>query len=176
MKAIFARPVVILGLMISMMGLTACGSGGGSTSYFKTVTISPQTVSIIPDSTVLASGNTSDAAVTVTLQSTPYPGMTNPSPVTIKSSFIRYTKISPAAAAVIPDQLGGPAGPIPSGSATVFSFVTASGILKDTLVNSGFVPGVQKWQYYVTYYFTATEDYTNTSLAFSVPGGTITFQ
>ena len=178
MKAKFIKSTMLLVLAIYLMGISACGSGSGSTSYFKTVTVTPVGTVASTTSTVLPSGNTSDAAVTVTLQSTAYSNVTKPSPVTVVSSTIRYYKTgnSPSyAPATLPDQPG-PAGQIPAGGSLAFSFDTASGIFKNNLVaNSGFVSG-QPWQYKVMYYFNLVEDYTNTAITSIVDGGTITFQ
>ncbi|HEY4745349.1 MAG TPA: hypothetical protein VIH45_11865 [Desulfuromonadaceae bacterium] len=180
MKAMLVKPIAMCGLAIMLLGMTACGNNGGSTSYFKTVTVAP--VGTLPNttSTVLASNNTSDTAVTVTLQSTAYAGITTPSPVTITRSTIHYAKdatFSPGTApATLPDQ-DGPRGQILPGGTLALPFDTAAGIFKDNLVSSsGFVPGGPKWRYFVTYSFSATEDYTNTSASFTVPGGAITFQ
>lgn len=178
MKTSLIRIIVTMMLTISSFGISACGSGSGSTSYFKTVTVAPVGTVASTTSTVLQSGNTSDVFVTVTLQSTAYPDVVKPSPVTVVSSTIRYYKTgnSPSyAPATLPDQAG-PAGQIPAGGSLVFSFDTASGIFKNNLVaNSGFVSG-QPWQYNVRYYFSLVEDYTNTTITSIVDGGTITFQ
>lgn len=179
MKVGLVKPIVVLALGVIAMGITACGSGGGSTSYLTTVMLAPVGTTQAVTSTVLASGNTSDPAVAVSIQSTLYPGTLTPSPVTIKSTTISYAKTinSPASApATLPEQAG-PTGTIASGSTVAFPFVVASGIFKDNLVTaSGFVPGGQKWEYFVTYHFNAIEDFSKRDFTFSVAGGTITFQ
>lgn len=184
MKATFAKTVVMLGFMIGMMGISACGSGSGGTTYGNTVTLGQPVVSTqrtVASVAVPPAVQADAAPVTVTITSTPYPGVITPSPVTIKSSKITYLKTSnsPAAApATLPDQIGATGQILSGGSLALTMNVATSSFIKNVLVGqNNFVPGGgQVWEYFVTYYFTAVEDFTNNNLSFSVAGGTVSFQ
>lgn len=180
MKNIQKNIVGLIVLSLIALTLWGCGSGsGGSTSYLNTVTLSPSGTTSDTTSTVSVSGNTSDPAVSVSIVSTPNPKAVTPSPVTIHTTTISYRKTSNSpltAPDTLPTQ-SGPVGNIPPGATVPFSFVVASGIFKDNLVtNSGFVPGGPKWEYFVTFEFNGTEDYTKNDVSFTAPGGKITFQ
>lgn len=165
--------------VIVIATLCGCGSSGGSTSYFSTVTLTPTVLD--PQNTtsiVLLAGNLNDTFRSVAIQSAPYGNPLTPSPTTVTLTKIVYTKTANSPSAPkIDDQLQNYTVNIPSGGIRNFSINVASGIFKDNLVSLyGFGPGSTVWEYYITYYFTAIEDYTNKAESFSVAGGSITFR
>jgi len=163
------------------IGLFGCGedvSSGGSTSVFKTGTITYSTaITSNPiETTVTMPPNaaSSSADATVTVSSTVFPGILTTSDFTIRNISVTYSK-SGADSFVMSRYLANTT--LKSGGSVSIPAILARADVKDELVDiRGFTPGGSaRWSFYVNLNYDVIEDISGLSKHYSVQLGTINF-
>ena len=155
-----------------------CGAEGGSTSVFKTATVTYSvapinanlTYQITSPITLPTSGDATDVTLTVT--NTPFSTDISPSAFTVKNMIVTYTKTDNSA---INFSVFGADTPLASGAPAAIPIELATLTVQDDLIGSGFISGTTTWSFYVTASFTVLEDNSNTAKSYNVQLGQVTF-